>query len=61
LLLMVPGITLLLCGVAVDIDAHLLLHTAAVVCGGVLVASAHVTNLVLAHRHCVTAHVHATA
>jgi hypothetical protein len=27
------------------------LHTVAVVCGGVLVASAHVTNLILAHRH----------
>lgn len=61
LLLMVPGIVLLLCGVAVDIDAHLLLHTTAVVCGGVLVAGAHVTNLVLAHRHCATSQAHAAA
>lgn len=50
LFLMVPGIALLLSGVAVDIGAHVALHTVAVVCGGVLVASAHATNLVLAHR-----------
>lgn len=61
LLLMVPGITLLLCGVTVDIDAHVLLHTIAVVCGGVLVASAHVTNLFLAHRHHSAAHAHVAA
>ncbi|HJP99833.1 MAG TPA: MerC domain-containing protein [Rhodanobacteraceae bacterium] len=52
LFLMVPGIVLLLCGVSVDLDVHVLLHTVAVVCGGVLVASAHATNLVLAHRSC---------
>lgn len=51
LFLMAPGVVLLLCGVAVDIDVHLALHTVAVVCGGVLVASAHLVNLVLAHRH----------
>lgn len=51
LFLMVPGILLLLFGIAVDIDAHVVLHTIAVVCGGLLVACAHVTNLVLAHRH----------
>ena len=51
LFLMVPGIALLLSGVAVDIGAHVTLHTVAVVCGGVLVASAHATNLVLAHRY----------
>ncbi len=61
LLLMVPGIVLLLFGVAVNIDVHVLVHTVAVVCGGVLVAGAHVTNLVLAHRHCATTHVHAAA
>lgn len=61
LMLMVPGILLLLCGIVVDIDAYVLLHTVAVVCGGILVASAHATNLLLAHRHCATAHVHATA
>lgn len=51
LFLMVPGIALLLFGVAIDINAHVMIHTASVVTGGVLVASAHVTNLVLAHRH----------
>lgn len=61
LLFMVPGIALLLFGISVDIDAHVLLHTVAVVCGGVMVACAHLTNLVLAHRHCAARHVHATA
>jgi hypothetical protein len=51
LFLMVPGIALLLFGVAINLDVHVLLHTASVVTGGLLVASAHVTNLVLAHRH----------
>lgn len=51
LFLMVPGIVLLLFGVAINLDVHVLVHTASVVTGGVLVASAHVTNLVLAHRH----------
>lgn len=51
LFLMLPGIALLLFGVAVDLDVHVVFHTVAVVCGGVLVASAHVTNLILAHRH----------
>lgn len=53
LYVMVPGIALLLFGVGIDIDVHIVLHTASVVAGGVLVASAHITNLVLAHRrHC---------
>lgn len=51
LFLMVPGIALLLFGVAINLDAHVVVHTASVVTGGVLVASAHVTNLVLSHRH----------
>ncbi|WHZ18665.1 MAG: hypothetical protein OJF55_000814 [Rhodanobacteraceae bacterium] len=51
LFLAVPGIVLLLFGVAINLDVHVLLHTASVVTGGVLVASAHITNLVLAHRH----------
>ncbi|MGH8110972.1 MAG: MerC domain-containing protein [Rhodanobacteraceae bacterium] len=51
LFLMVPGIVLLVSGVAIDIGVHVALHTASVVTGGVLVASAHVTNLVLSHRH----------
>jgi hypothetical protein len=51
LILMLPGLALLLFGVAVNLDVHVVLHTVAVVCGGVLVASAHVTNLILAHRH----------
>lgn len=63
LFLMVPGIVLLVFGVAIDINAHVVIHTASVVSGGVLVASAHITNLVLAHRHhcesCV--HLHQTS
>ncbi|HJR11922.1 MAG TPA: MerC domain-containing protein [Rhodanobacteraceae bacterium] len=51
LFLMVPGIVLLVLGVAIDINAHVVIHTTSVVTGGLLVASAHVTNLVLAHRH----------
>lgn len=51
LFLMVPGIALLLLGIMVNLDLHVVVHTACVVTGGVLVASAHVTNLVLAHRH----------
>src|SRR5574337_348715 len=51
LFLMVPGIALLVLGVVVNLDVHVVLHTASEVTGGVLVASAHITNLVLAHRH----------
>lgn len=51
LFLMVPGIALLLFGVAINLDVHVLIHTASVVTGGLLVASAHVTNLVLTHRY----------
>lgn len=49
--LMVPGIALLVFGIAIDLDAHVVVHTVSVVTGGILVASAHVTNLVLSHRH----------
>src|SRR5579875_3773602 len=38
-------------GVAIDSNAHVGLRTASVVTGGVLVASAHITNQVIAHRH----------
>jgi hypothetical protein len=55
LFLLVPGIVLLLAGIAIDIDAHVWMHTTLVICGGVLVASAHVVNLVLSHRHVHTA------
>ena len=51
LFLLVPGIVLLLSGIIIDIEHHEWLHTGMVVCGGVLVASAHVTNLILSHRH----------
>ncbi|MGH8183660.1 MAG: MerC domain-containing protein [Rhodanobacteraceae bacterium] len=51
LYLMVPGIALLVFGIAVDLDVHVVIHTVSVVTGGTLVASAHITNLVLAHRH----------
>jgi hypothetical protein len=61
LFLMVPGIALLVLGIAVDLDLHVVVHTASVVTGGVLVASAHVVNLVLAHRHHHAACKHAAA
>jgi uncharacterized membrane protein YjjB (DUF3815 family) len=51
LFLMIPGIVLLVTGVAIEIDRHIVLHTACVVTGGVLVASAHLANLVIARRH----------
>lgn len=51
LYLMAPGIALLVFGIIIDIDQHIVIHTASVVTGGLLVASAHVTNLVLSHRH----------
>ena len=51
LFLLVPGIALLLAGIVIDIEQREWLHTSMVVCGGVLVASAHVVNLVLSHRH----------
>ncbi|HEX6614346.1 MAG TPA: MerC domain-containing protein [Rhodanobacteraceae bacterium] len=51
LFLLVPGIALMLSGIIIDIGLHLWLHTGLVVCGGVLVASAHVVNLVLSHRN----------
>jgi hypothetical protein len=51
LFLMVPGIALLIFGIAIDLDANVVVHTVSVVTGGVLVASAHIVNLVLSHRH----------
>jgi MerC mercury resistance protein len=51
LFLMVPGIALLVFGIAIDLDAHVVIHTTSVVTGGLLVASAHITNLVFSHRH----------
>ncbi|MEO6967355.1 MAG: MerC domain-containing protein [Rhodanobacteraceae bacterium] len=51
LFLMVPGIALLLSGILIDIEHHEWLHTVLVVSGGVLVAGAHVINLILTHRH----------
>jgi hypothetical protein len=59
LFLAVPGIALLVFGVAIDINLHLLIHTASVVSGGALVASAHLTNLLLAHRYSCTPCTHA--
>ncbi len=51
LVVLVPGIVLLLFGVAINLDTHVVIHTISVVTGGLLVASAHITNLVLSHRH----------
>lgn len=50
LYLMVPAIALLVFGISLDIDAHLAVHTAAVVAGGLLLSAAHVTNLWLGRR-----------
>lgn len=61
LFLMVPGIVLLVFGIAISLDVHVVIHTVSVVSGGLLVASAHVTNLVLSHRHHHANHPHATA
>jgi hypothetical protein len=61
LFLMVPGIALLCVGIVVNLDVHVLVHTACVVTGGVLVASAHVVNLILAHRHHQATCMHAPA
>ena len=55
LFLLIPGIALLLAGIVIDIEQREWLHTVLVVCGGVLVAGAHVVNLVLSHRHVHTA------
>lgn len=57
LFVMVPGVALLLFGIFTDVHAHVVMHTASVVTGGVMVACAHVTNLVFARRH----HRHACA
>jgi hypothetical protein len=61
LFLMVPGIALLCVGIVVNLDVHVLVHTACVVTGGVLVASADVVNLILAHRHHQATCMHAPA
>ncbi|MGH8125538.1 MAG: MerC domain-containing protein [Rhodanobacteraceae bacterium] len=61
LFLMAPGIVLLVFGVAINLDVHVVIHTVSVVSGGLLVASAHVTNLLLSHRHHHATHSHATA
>lgn len=51
LFLLIPGIALLVSGIVINIDRHEWVHTGLVVCGGALVASAHIVNLVLSHRH----------
>lgn len=48
--LMVPGIVLLLFGVGINLEQHVIIHTTCEVSGGVLLASAHITNLMLSHR-----------
>jgi hypothetical protein len=48
---LVPGVTLLVAGIVVDIDGRPLVHALLVSLGGMLVALSHVTNLRLAHRH----------
>lgn len=50
LLLAVPGLALLLGGIAVDLDASVLTHTVLVTVGGVLLAGGHLVNLRLSRR-----------
>ncbi len=51
LMLAVPGVVLLVLGVTVvDLEAHTMVHSVMVTCGGMLVASAHMINLRLTHR-----------
>lgn len=51
LALVVPGIGLLLAGVAVEFDELPIIHATLVCCGGSLLALAHVVNLRLGHVH----------
>jgi hypothetical protein len=46
-----PGIALLLAGIAVDFEQSATLHAILVSIGGTLVATAHLTNIRLAHGH----------
>lgn len=58
LMLMVPGLTLMLAGIAVDMDTVVVLHSVLVTCGGCLLATAHVINLRVGYQY---AHAHAHA
>ena len=51
LALLLPGIALLLAGIAVDFDSFPVMHAILVCSGGTLLALAHVVNLRLAHVH----------
>ena len=52
LALLVPGITLLWCGVLVDaLHENLIAHAIAMATGGTLIATAHVLNLRFSHAH----------
>lgn len=51
LALLLPGIALLLAGVAVDFDSLPVLHAVLVTTGGTLLSLAHVVNLRLTHVH----------
>lgn len=55
LMLMLPGLTLMLAGIAVDLDTQIALHSVLVTCGGCLLATAHVINLRVGYQH---THVH---
>jgi len=48
---LVPGVVLLLTGAAIALDDTTNVHAVLVAIGGALVASAHVVNLRLSHRH----------
>ena len=48
---LLPGVALMLAGLAVDFDARPTWHAVLVSVGGTLVALSHLANLRLAHRH----------
>lgn len=48
---LLPGVALMLAGLATDFEASPSLHAALVSIGGTLVALSHLANLRLAHRH----------
>lgn len=48
---LLPGVALMLAGLAIDFDARPSLHAVLVSVGGTLVALSHLANLRLSHRH----------
>lgn len=55
---LIPGVVLLIVGIFIDLNHTTTLHAVLVSIGGTLVASSHLINLRLAHKH---VHVHGPA